>query len=126
MVVKKEVKPDVDLDELLNGIYLSNTIILNIIASLGKLKQAESSTASASKTSPKPVTDVAKNKDEALETEVDKMLSEFAKLLPNEAGANELDLDGEKGKPKTSSAKIEDIFHNLLNEPMDPVRNLCY
>lgn len=50
------------------------------------------------------------------------MLSEFAKLLPNEA-VKETDLDGETGKPKPSSAKIEDIFHNLLNEPMDPVRN---
>lgn len=38
MVVKKEVKPDVDLDELLNGIYLLASNFLNHYSFIGKVE----------------------------------------------------------------------------------------
>lgn len=78
------------------------------IAALSKLEESQKEPKEG--TAPPPKHD---GPTAGLESEVDKMLQEFAKMMPGTAAADEL-----KGN-KTSSEQIEETFKKLMQEPLD-------
>lgn len=85
-------------------------VYLNL-AALTKMEKSQIELTAAD--GPKPDIPVA-----GLESEVDKMLQEFAKMMPGTAAASEINGN------KSSSEQIEETFRKLMQEPLDKGPNM--
>lgn len=81
------------------------------LAALTKMEKSQIELTSAD--GPKPDIPLA-----GLESEVDKMLQEFAKMMPGTAAASEINGN------KSSSEQIEETFRKLMQEPLDMGPNM--
>lgn len=109
-----------DIDSALNCIKCIVMVYLMSIAALNKLEKSQKGAKETKAKEPSGKLISGPPGEAKFETEVDKMLQEFAKMMPGAAGAQEINAQASTGGNRTSQEQIEQTFKKLLQEPIDP------